>query len=406
MDALAIYRYGVDRNGLSYPIKFVSWGGGQDALYGYLLVPFVAIFGLSTAIVRLPMLISGILSLPLLFFVAMRTVDLPFGLLSMFFLAISPWHILLSRWGLEANLFPFLFLAGYWCLLNYKKSEWWFVGANVLFGLCLYAYGTAYAMVPVFVVCTIAILIWDNYLSNKKIIIGVFTFVLVSIPIGILIVINTLKIGSMILGPITIPHFPVEARFEAATVFSAINPGQTIISNLSTAIYLLSTQSDGLLYNVVDPFGYFYTVTFPLALTGITLILAEIKKGKKLEDKLLLVWIGASISIALIQPVNINRFNIIFIPLILCIARSIYWLGTLHKAIIPITISALLIGFIGFNIAYHGRPYRQQAGLIFHNGLLPAIKFAQEVSSVPICIDDNNMPYIFVLFLTKTNPEN
>jgi hypothetical protein len=404
VDALSIDRFGIDRNGVSYPIKFVSWGGGQDALYGYILVPFVALLGLTPAVVRLPMLVSGILSLPLLYYVARKTNGKAFALLSMFLLAISPWHILLSRWGLEANLFPFVFLAGYECLLNYKQSNGWIISACALFGLCLYAYGTAYAMVPIFMVSTIIVLAQEKYLSGKNLLAGVLAFIFVAAPIGMLILVNTFNMNSIKLGPMIIPHFPVQARYVTETVLSSAHPIQTVLSNLSVALTLIFTQSDGLIYNVVNPYGYIYTITFPLILMGLVLLFIGLMKDGHLEYKLLLIWIGASIAIALIQPVDINRLNIIFIPLILCLAFSIHWMSDRYKAILPVTVSAFLIGFIFFTITYHGVQYRQQAGLIFHNGLLPAINFSRQIKDTPICIDDNNMPYIFVLFSEKADP--
>ena len=404
VDAISIYRYGIDRNGISAPIKFTSWGGGQDALYGYILIPFIAFMGLTPFTIRLPMLITGILTLPLLYFAAKETLNEDFGLLSMFFLAISPWHILLSRWGLEANLFPFVFLAGYVCLLNIKKNDKWFIPACILFGLCFYAYGTAYAMIPVFMICTVTILIQQKLLAPKSLIIGLFAFIALATPMGLFVLVNTFKMDSIQLGPVTIPRFPVEARFEATTIFSAADQIQTIGNNLWVALKLLITQSDGLPYNGVDPYGYFYKVTFPFELIGIVLLAIGLKGEKHVENNLLLSWIGASILIPIIQPVNINRFNIIFIPLILCIALAIYWMSTRYKTILIISVLGLLAGFICFTISYHGKAYRQQVSLEFHDGILPALTFAQGIGNTPICVSDYSNPYIFALFSEPTKP--
>src|SRR5271157_1877248 len=115
VDAFSLLHYGIDRNGISFPVNFISWGSGQNALYGYLLIPFIAMGGLTPFIVRLPMLITGILTLPLVFFVAKRMLGNRYGLVAMFLVSISPWHIILSRWGLESNLLPFTFLLGFAC---------------------------------------------------------------------------------------------------------------------------------------------------------------------------------------------------------------------------------------------------------------------------------------------------
>jgi hypothetical protein len=158
VEAYNLAHFGVDRNGVSYPVHFIAWGSGQNALYGYVLVPFVAALGLSPLAVRLPMLLTGIASLPIMYFVATRTFKRGIGLLAMLFLAISPWHILLSRWALESNLLPFVFLSAYGCLLLGVTRRLWFLAACILFGLALYAYGTAYAIVPIFMVCVVVIM--------------------------------------------------------------------------------------------------------------------------------------------------------------------------------------------------------------------------------------------------------
>ena len=406
VEAFDLLHYGMDRNGIQFPVQFISWGGGQNALYGYILIPFIAFMGLTPFAVRLPMLLSGIAALPLSYYVAKETLNEDFGLLSMFFLAISPWHIMLSRWGLESNLFPFVFLAGFTCLLNVRKNDKWFIAASSWMGLSFYAYGTAYAMIPIFAVCAIAILIQHKLLTLKSLTIGLMVLIVLSLPIGMFILVNAYDLNPIQIGPVTIPHFPVEARFVATTVFSAASQFQVIRNNLSTATDLLVTQSDGLPYNAIDPYGYFYKVTFPLELMGIALLLIGLKSDKRIENALLLTWIGASLPIPMLQQVNINRSNIIFFPLILCIALTVYWLGRRSKVVFVASVVGLLAGFVFFTISYHGKEYRQQVSLEFHDGLLPALEFAQSIESIPICVGDRSNPYIFALFTEHTTPTN
>ena len=214
-------------------------GKRSKALYGYVLIPFIALMGLTPFAVRLPMLLSGIATLPLLYYVAKETLNRDFGLLSMFFLAISPWHILLSRWGLESNLFPFVFLAGYACLLSIKKNDQWFIAASVFWDLflCLWP---SYVMVPVFMVCAVTILIQHKLLAPKSLIIGLFVFGALAMPIGMLVLVNLFKMNSIQLGPVTIPRFPVQARFETETILSKTDQAQVVLNNLWNAIKLLT----------------------------------------------------------------------------------------------------------------------------------------------------------------------
>ena len=40
-EAYSILNYGIDRNGNFLPVFLESWGSGQNALYTYILIPFV-----------------------------------------------------------------------------------------------------------------------------------------------------------------------------------------------------------------------------------------------------------------------------------------------------------------------------------------------------------------------------
>lgn len=46
-EAYSIMKFGTDRHGISYPVHLISWGSGQNALYAYLLIPFIKLMGLS-----------------------------------------------------------------------------------------------------------------------------------------------------------------------------------------------------------------------------------------------------------------------------------------------------------------------------------------------------------------------
>ena len=48
VDAYDLLHYGMDRNGTSWPVIFISWGGGQNALYAYAIMPFIAAGGLQS----------------------------------------------------------------------------------------------------------------------------------------------------------------------------------------------------------------------------------------------------------------------------------------------------------------------------------------------------------------------
>lgn len=72
-EAYAVSNYGIDRNGKSWPVFLEAWGSGQNALYMYIIMPFVKIIGLSIMSVRLPMAIIGCISLVVMYKILLKT---------------------------------------------------------------------------------------------------------------------------------------------------------------------------------------------------------------------------------------------------------------------------------------------------------------------------------------------
>ena len=131
VDAYDVLHYRVDRTGIHNPIQFISCGSGQSALYGYLAIPFIYLWGLTQTTLRLPNLIAGLLTLPLVFLAGRKILNTRFGLISMFLVAISPWSIMSSRWGLEAYFVVVIFLCGFCCYLYAEKTNYWFAAGSV-----------------------------------------------------------------------------------------------------------------------------------------------------------------------------------------------------------------------------------------------------------------------------------
>jgi hypothetical protein len=405
VDAYYLYRYGVDRHNISYPVHFISWGSGQNAPYAYLLIPFIALFGLSPVVIRLPILLSGIATLPFIFWIFRRVVDEKFGLFAMFCIAISPWHILLSRWGLESNLLPLFFSIGFLFLLKSKENWRWFLLANLVFALCLYTYGITYAFLPIFLLLAVIVLYQSRILNLRQIALGLTVLFIAGLPIILFVAINIFGLDSIHLGPVTIPHLPIISRFEEEGVMFKSNWISTFGWHSLGMLNLLLSQNDNRIRNVFPPYGYFYGYTFPLAIAG-AIWLARTLSPKREEKLLWFSWLIAAVILGALEPVIVNRVNVIFIPLIGLIAYFIYRLGTYSRFVLPVASVILLIAFAFFTTSYHGEQYRLEAGKEFYTGFLPALELAQKETDLPICISNYKviMPYIFVLYTEKVPP--
>ncbi len=405
-EAYYLYKFGMDRYGLTYPVHLISWGSGQNAFYAYLLMPFVALKGINAFAVRLPMLLAGILSMPLLFIAGKKLLGDKFALLAMFFMAISPWHIVNSRWAVESNIMPFLFLAGFTALTLSSTRNGWFLIASIFFALCLYAYGTAYAGVPVFLILTVPLLLKLKRITFQQVGVGAMVFLLISFPIFLFIAVNTLKLEAMHLGPITIPRLPVEARYETMAAVFGDSPFAAIAENARIMFDVLWRQSDAYPWNFVEPFGYFYKYTFPLVLLGFLLTLPfKFVQENRAERWFIAAWMLASLLIGIIHPVNLTRFNLIFTPILFCIALLFLDLEKRLPGIIPIAVVLFSIGFIFFNRAYHGEEYRKVTSALFNEGVIPAIEYAAEENNALICFTEQHYSlYIYVLLTQKFHP--
>ena len=62
-EAWSLLNCGTDSAGYRFPVYLTAWGSGMNALNSYLMIPFIAMFGLEVWVIRLPQLIVACLTL-------------------------------------------------------------------------------------------------------------------------------------------------------------------------------------------------------------------------------------------------------------------------------------------------------------------------------------------------------
>ncbi|MBM3231351.1 glycosyltransferase family 39 protein [Candidatus Peregrinibacteria bacterium] len=403
-DAWSVLHYGIDRNGFRFPMMFVSWGSGMYALSGYLAWPFMLIGGLNVITVRMPHLVLGILSIVAVYGLALRCIDRKFALIAAFFLAINPWHIMVSRWGLDSNVFPGLFLIAVLLLTASLKKQKLLPLAAVFFALCTYTYGTAYVIVPVFLVLSgLALRRWWKFSSATLMLSGGIVTAL-CMPMLLYIFINQFHGTSIELPFLSIPRMTGPARFQTV---STVYGGQwyDLWRNLTILWDLLLRQDDGLGWNRILPYGTLYPIGLPFALLGIFSAIGTVKKSAGKHPLLFpLLWILCCIVLSLFQRVNINRINIIFIPLVFFTAYGVYAATKTSKVALAGIVSVFFLFFTQFAPAYFVH-FSGKAREDFFVGLPDAIAAASEATEKPICVTEGaNMPYIYALFAEELPP--
>lgn len=186
-DAYSLVQTGKDQWGIAFPItSFRGFGDYRLPLYTYLSVPSVAAFGLTPFAVRLPAAIFGSLTVLLVYFLTKQlfgpSQDI-LALLAAFFLAISPWHVGMSRIGLEETASVFLVSAGLLFLLKGRQRATWFILGSVLFAVSLYTYTANILLVPFLIAITMFLFRIEFKKYRTILLFALSIFVFLSLPI-------------------------------------------------------------------------------------------------------------------------------------------------------------------------------------------------------------------------------
>lgn len=162
-DAYSLLKTGKDQWGRALPLYLESFGDFKPPLYAYLTVPSVALFGLTKFATRLP---SGLIGTAAVYVVFLLTKEFyRFGFsrilkrvdadimasITALLLAVSPWHVQLSRGAYEANLTAFLMPLGIYFFLKGQKERRYLSYSALVFGLNIFSYHSARLVTPLMV---------------------------------------------------------------------------------------------------------------------------------------------------------------------------------------------------------------------------------------------------------------
>jgi 4-amino-4-deoxy-L-arabinose transferase-like glycosyltransferase len=175
-NAYSILKTGRDEHGQFMPIAaFAAYGDYKPPFAIYVTVPFVALLGLNELAVRLPSALFGTATVLLTYFLVKELFTsqkknkfsgaLP--ILSAFVLAISPWHVNLSRAGFEANIALFFVVLGAWILLTTRDHSKRFYVAWIPFVIAIYTFNSARYFV-VFLGIAVLICIFSTIKKHRK----------------------------------------------------------------------------------------------------------------------------------------------------------------------------------------------------------------------------------------------
>ncbi len=394
-NAYSILKTGRDEYGNFMPLVFKSFGDYNPAFSVYTLLPSIKVFGLNIFAVRFPSALLGTLTIPLVFLFTKKLLDnnSKIGLISAFFLAISPWHIQFSRYDHEANFMLTFIIAALTTFLYTKKSIGKLTLSAFFFAIAFNSYQGAKILVPIVVLLLLAIYRKEILSFGKKLIFPLLILFLSTQPI-------LLNFKNSLI------------RGQSVGILKDQNPVNTFVRNYLSHFSpnFLFTQGDTIGRHSVSGMGELYVFQIPLLLIGIWACFKLKGKNKYLLLGLLAL---AAIPASLTTPAPHALRSILFAPIwSIIIAMGLLEILNANFSKVKTTIFLLLLSLIGlYNFATYLHLYYSHYPKLrardWQDGYFQMVQFVdpQKDNYTQIAVSNYfGQPYIFVLFFSKYDP--
>lgn len=410
-NAFALFEEKMDSLGNLMPVYLATWGDGQSALYSWLLIPFYAILGeenMTAFVTRLPQAVIGILTLWAVYLLLKKMFGRACGLWGLFLLSICPWHVMMCRWGLDANLAPAFLIFGLYFFIKGLDDKRFLLLSALLYGIGLYSYAVIWTAVPVMVFLQAVYGLYHKKLKlDRWSVASGFILFLLALPLLLFVLVNAGVLEQINLPFMTIPAMSGYRAGELAVRFSEM------WSNLRRVGTLLWRQNIGAPYDILLPYGLFYDIGRVFILAGFLLLLRDtIRKMRRkqfsYEFFIVIQLVGAGVVGMLVHAV-LHQINCLYIPLVLCEAYGVWRLSfwvwekriRIGKVCIAAIVGIYVICLVLFQKDYY-TGYKELVNAYFADGLEEAVEYAMEQGDEIVVEKGAQWPRI--LLFSKTLP--
>ena len=439
-NAFSILKTGQDEYGYRLPVLLRAYDDWRPALYVYLTIPFVKIMGLTPAAVRMAAAFLGLLTVGLTFFLAKGLFrgqrGTTIGLIASFLLAISPWHIYLSRLGHEVGagltfsvLAIFFFLK--WVNTRENKQTFWIILSSVTWAASFYTYQSQKIFVPV-ILLVLTLIFLKTVVQRKR-------QVLLALIIGLVVMIPIIKVTftpegmARFQGASILANLPETDQVAKDRVFrDRLNQNyfgryfdHPVLANGQFVLraYLSHFDPVWLFFNKlnerhkVPSFGHFHLWELPLMLSGFYQLIKS--KNNKQAKWLIVAWLlvgPLSSALATQAPHGMRALNALPMPQLLSalgVLGIVKVLNSQKKAVRPL-VAVLVLGVLIFNSSrlYHNYffnfPHEQSTS--FQYPLAEAVKHVLTIGDqydqiVFSKMEQAEFSYMYYLFFSQTDPQ-
>ncbi|MDO8658001.1 MAG: glycosyltransferase family 39 protein [Candidatus Levybacteria bacterium] len=428
-NAYSILKTGGDEYGNKFPILLRAYDDWRPALYVYLVIPFVKIFGLNALSVRLPSVILSVIAVFATYFLVKEIFKKKsLALLSSLLLAISPWHIYISRLGHEVNaglsfsVFAILFFLK---AMNGRKFLLLNLSA-IFFALSLYTYQSEKIFVPLIILVLV--------FAYKKKLLKMKKALLASLIVGIIIIIPIILAT---LSPQALIRFKGTSAFSNESFYKEsadkilqykkegnffgeiINNRRLVPLKIFSTNYLSHFHPSFLFLNSGNEsfkapnIGLLYVWEIPFLIVGLIFLLKkiDIKTRILLSFWLLISFVAPSLTTN--APHAMRAFNVLPVPQIITalgiITANIFIKKRQIKIIFCVLMAILAIysSIFFYKEYFYAFPKNQSSS--FQYSLSNAIRFVigmeKSYNTIIFSNKDNlYQSYMFYLFYSKYDP--
>ena len=439
-DAFAIAKYGVDRNGFAYPIYPITWGcGGGSPLMIYINVLTIKLFGTGVVKLRLLPAILGIATV-YIFYLILKEITLSYkkSLFGAAFLALCPWHIILSRWSLDSNIMPFtLGLSVYLFILGIKTEKTLiYCLSAAAYAMCMYSYGSATIVVPVHLLLISIYCLRKKIISIKQLVMAVLTFVIVFAPLLVFYAVNYLGLPEIVTDSFSFNKFTASRSGEVFLRFDSTLPSALYENIRQLLITLTIGDNDEMLCHFIPGYATLFEFTFPITFLGIFLGVFLGKKDivnktseniasankesaedtsesatdqdkRSAMDAVFVTLLISCVLLAIGIRSDVSRMVMIFLPLIYFLVKGVSFIwdrrNTFAYAVMAVILFEAVLFvkdyFVGFN---------ERAENIFMPGYGEAAKRAYEIAGdekeIYSTYENLSAPFVLALYYTDYDP--
>ena len=407
--AYTLLKFGVDSYGKRFPVYLTVWGDGASVLQSIIEIPFIYFMDLTVFAIRIPTAICSVINLLIVYLMIKKFKGNQIALFSTYLLTISPYHIMIARWSLDCNLAPYFLTLGLYFFIKGADKDYFFILSACFYGLSLYCYANIWLVLPFIILIQMI-----YFYMFKQVKINIITFFsviilfLFALPLMIFLLVNKNLINEIQLKYMTIPKL-----INIRTNEIKFNPIDILI-NIYSFIKIIISQNDEYIHNVIPTYGFYYKTSLFFLIIGFIYCYNKIKEGNKNKkitlEFLLIIYIIAGIVVGILIKPNINRINIIFIPLIIISSFGIIIIFKNKRKLIIIPIIIYSIQFINFEYFYFSK-YNYLVHNSFFYQIDKAIQFIKNDlnynSSIALHIENYKKSlYPAILFYLKQDINN